>query len=84
VTTTLRNIHRLMTARQSVLLADGRSGKIVRVDTVFPANDTVVSVWVDSGEPSPESGRRHEIGPGVAKVSLADVVGPARDGKSSG
>lgn len=53
-----------MNERRRVVLADGRTGKIVRVDTVFPANDTTVTVWTDT--PS---------GPGVAKVQLDDVVG---------
>lgn len=53
-----------MNDRRRVLLADGRTGKIVRVDTVFPANDTTVTVWTDA-----------ESGPGVAKVRLDDVIG---------
>jgi hypothetical protein len=48
-----------------VLLTDGRVGKVVRVDTLFPGNATTVTVWTDSRSP------------GVAKVSLADVVGEA-------
>jgi hypothetical protein len=55
-----------MNDRRSVALSDGRAGKIVRVDTIFPANDTIVSIWV----PTPK-------GPGVAKVNLSDVVGLA-------
>ncbi len=62
--TTLRHIHRYMNDRRRVLLADGRTGKIVRVDTVFPANDTTVTVWMDE-----------ESCPGVTKVRLDDVVG---------
>ena len=49
-----------------VRLADGRVGKIVRVDTVFPDNDTTVTIWTDS-----------EGHPGVAKVHLEEVVGLA-------
>lgn len=48
-----------------VQLTDGRVGKIVRVDTLFPGNATTVTVWTSSN------------GPGVAKVALADVVGEA-------
>lgn len=66
--TTLRHIHRYMNDRRRVLLADGRTGKIVRVDTVFPANDTTVTVWTDS-----------DSGPGVTKVRLDDVVGVTSD-----
>lgn len=40
-------------------LEDGRVGKIVRVDTTFPANKTVVSVYTEDAQ-----------GPGIAKVSL--------------
>jgi hypothetical protein len=54
-----------MNDRARVVLADGRIGKIVRVDTVFPANDTTVTVWTETPQ-----------GPGVAKVQLEDVVGP--------
>jgi hypothetical protein len=64
--TSLRLIHRFMTDRCCVLLRDGRTGKIVRVDTVFPANTTTVSVWTDTPK-----------GPGVAKVGIDSVVGPA-------
>ncbi|MGC4090362.1 MAG: hypothetical protein QM756_21285 [Polyangiaceae bacterium] len=66
--TTIRHIHRFMNDRRRVVLADGRTGKIVRVDTVFPANDTTVTVWTDS-----------EPGPGVAKVRLDDVLGLVGD-----
>lgn len=43
-----------------VRLSDGRVGKIVRVDTTFPANRTEVSVY------TAEEGQ----GPGIAKVGL--------------
>ena len=65
----LRQIHQLMNERRLILLADGRTGKIVRVDTVFPGNDTQLTVWTASSE-----------GPGPAKilrVELKDVVGAA-------
>lgn len=63
--TTLRDIHRYMNEKRSVALQDGRTGKIVRVETFFPDNDTTVRVWTSDG-----------AGPGVVKVRLDDVVGP--------
>ena len=58
-----------MNERRQVLLADGRTGKIIRVDTTFPENDTKLTVWTaDSSSP------------GVAKVehfALSDVIGVA-------
>lgn len=62
---TLRHLHQLMNERRLVQLADGRIGKIVRVDTLFPGNATTVTVWTESN------------GPGISKVSLADVLGEA-------
>lgn len=59
---TLRHLHQLMNERRMIRLSDGRIGKIVRVDTLFPGNATTVTVWTDNG-------------PGIAKVSLAEVVG---------
>jgi hypothetical protein len=61
----LRHIHQYMTDRRRVLLNDGRTGKIVRIDTFFPEGGTTVSVWTET-----------EKGPGVAKVKLDSVVGP--------
>ena len=46
-----------------VRLADGRVGKIVRVDTTFPANKTEVSVYTLGAQ-----------GPGIAKVDRKSVV----------
>lgn len=66
MSTTLRTIHRYMTDRQPVVLSDGRTGRIVKVDTVFPTNTTTVSVWTDAPRPS------------VAKVALTSVLGPAK------
>jgi len=60
---TLRYIHQLMNERRMVQLSDGRVGKVVRVDTLFPGNATTVSVWTASNSP------------GVAKVALSDIVG---------
>ena len=54
-----------MNDRRTVRLSDGRIGKVVRVDMMFPDNATTVSVWTDSKAP------------GIAKVSLSDVVGEA-------
>ncbi len=54
-----------MTDRRRVLLDDGRTGKIVRVDTIYPGGNTEVSIWTEDKQ-----------GPSVAKVDLARVVGP--------
>ena len=65
----LRHVHQIMNERRPVVLSDGRTGKIMRVDTWFPENETKVTVWTADGN-----------GPGVAKVErvrLADVVGSA-------
>jgi hypothetical protein len=55
----------MMNERRSVQLLDGRIGKVVRVDTLFPSNATTVTVWTGTKTP------------GVAKVTLADIVGEA-------
>lgn len=55
-----------MTDRRGVLLGDGRTGKIVRVDTEFPGGMTTVFVWTETTK-----------GPAVAKVTLDSVLGPA-------
>ena len=63
----LRHIHQIMNERRTVQLADGRTGKIMRVDTFFPGNDTKVTIWTADSS-----------GPGLAKVErveLKDVVG---------
>jgi hypothetical protein len=70
--TDLRHLHRCMTDRRQVLLQDGRTGKIVRVDTRFPENETTVSVWTTT-----------PLGPGVAKVALKEVLGPTSDKESA-
>jgi hypothetical protein len=56
---TLRHLLKLQDERSVVRLQDGRVGKIVRVDTTFPANRTEVSIYTDG-----------ERGPGIAKVGL--------------
>lgn len=61
----LRHIHRYMADRRGVVLEDGRTGKIVRVDTVFPEGETTVSVWAEG-----------DRGPRVAKIRLDRIVGP--------
>jgi len=65
----LRHIHQIMNERGLVRLADGRTGKILRVDTLFPQNDTEVTVWTPD-----------RSGPGLAEIErfkLKDVVGSA-------
>jgi hypothetical protein len=66
----LRRVHQLMNERRRVQLDDGRTGKIVRIDTFFPEGHTTVSVWTGTG-------------PGIAKVDLEHVVGPAQDAQSA-
>ena len=61
----LRRIHGYMADRRGVLLSDGTSGKIVRVETVLPRGRTMVSVWVEGSQ-----------GPRLAKVELGSIVGP--------
>jgi hypothetical protein len=63
---TLRLIHQYMTDRRQVLLEDGRIGKIVRVDTSFPAQTSLVSVWTSDADDPP-----------VTRVDVAQIVGPA-------
>jgi hypothetical protein len=55
-----------MSLRRRVLLDDGRTGRIVRIDTKYPANETTVSVWTDTQD-----------GPGLAKIDVSRVVGLA-------
>ena len=66
----------MMTERRMVRLSDGRVGKIVRVDTLFPDNATVVSVWTDSNQYGPLSTGAVSR-PGISKVSLTEIVGEA-------
>lgn len=61
---TLRRVQELQDRRSVVRLADGRVGKIIRVDTTFPANKTEVSVYTMGA-----------LGPGVARVSLELLTG---------
>lgn len=71
---TLRHLHQLMNERRMVRLADGRVGKIVRVDTMFPDNATIVTVWTDSNDNGPLS-TGPASGPGISKVPMTDIVG---------
>ena len=83
---TLRHIHQLMNERRMVQLADGRVGKVVRVDTTFPDNATTVTVWTTSNDAyTPVSTSDRPSGPGISKVSLSDVVGevPSQAQKSA-
>jgi hypothetical protein len=57
---TLRHVQALQDQGSAVKLDDGRIGKIVRVDTLFPQNTTEVSVYYTEGA----------HGPGIAKVGL--------------
>ena len=79
---TLRNIHQLMNERRMVRLSDGRVGKVVRVDTTFPDNTVTITVWTNTNaDGSPVSSGPLSTGPlsgpGISKVSLAEVVGEA-------
>jgi hypothetical protein len=83
--TTLRHIHRYMNERRAIVLADGRIGKIARVDPFFPKNETVVTVWLkDTSDPAAlssvggvPSSMTSSAASGLVKVGLADVIGPA-------
>jgi hypothetical protein len=66
----------MMNERRMVRLSDGRIGKIVRVDTLFPGNATTVTVWTDSNDDGPLS-TGPVSGPGISKVSITDIVGEA-------
>ncbi|HEX6764802.1 MAG TPA: hypothetical protein VF103_04975 [Polyangiaceae bacterium] len=86
---TLRQVHRIMNERRFVLLGDGRVGKITRLDTFFPKNETVVTVWLTDGSDAAIGSSRGGVMPpsmaspsdnslsGLVKVGLDDVVGAA-------
>ncbi len=79
---TLRHVHQLMNERRMVQLVDGRVGKVVRVDTTFPDNTTTLTIWTNSNTDSdPVSASpvstRPVSGPGIAKVTLSEVLGEA-------
>ena len=83
----LRHIHQMMNERRMVQLADGRIGKVVRVDTTFPGNTTTVSVWTGTSSDlvaspfsssSPvSSSAASSSAPGLAKVALTEILGEA-------
>lgn len=73
---TLRHLHQMMNERRMVRLSDGRIGKIVRIDTLFPDNATTVTIWTDSNDDGPLS-TGPVSGPGISKVSITDIVGEA-------
>jgi hypothetical protein len=67
-----------MNERRMVQLADGRVGKVVRVDTTFPDNATTVTVWTKENEASRAvNASGPASGPGITKVSLTDILGDA-------
>jgi hypothetical protein len=66
----------MMNERRMVRLSDGRIGKIVRVDTLFPDNATTVTIWTDSNDDGPLS-TGPVSGPGISKVSITDIIGEA-------
>lgn len=75
---TLRQVHGYMNQRHTVVLKDGRTGKISRVDTFFPKNETIVTVWLkDETEAAIGSSRASTATPtsGLVKVGLDDVAG---------
>jgi hypothetical protein len=58
----LRHIHQIMNERGNVRLADGRTGKIMRVDTLFPDHEVKVTVWTSD-----------RMRPGLAKVESVEL-----------
>jgi hypothetical protein len=59
----VRTMYAIMASRKPVMLEDGRTGLITRVDTSFPEAETTVHVWT-----------RTEQGPGLAKVNAKTVT----------
>ena len=76
---TLRQIHRYMNERRTVVLIDGRTGKISRVDTFFPSNETIVTVWLKDGADvaagSSGGGAPSSVVSGLVKVGLGEIAG---------
>lgn len=66
----VRRLRKFMADRRRVLLDDGRQGEIVRIETAFPDQRTLVSVW---------TGTRT----GLAKVSSEAIVGEAPAAESA-
>jgi hypothetical protein len=56
-------MYAIMASRKPVMLSDGRTGVITRVDTSFPEEETTVHVWMKAAE-----------GPGLAKVNAKTVT----------
>ena len=57
----VRTMYAIMASRKPVMLSDGRTGVITRVDTSFPEQETTVHVWTAEG-------------PGLAKVNAKTVT----------
>ncbi len=57
-----------MTRRRRVLLDDGTTARIIRLDTRFPSQQTIALLWHEADE-----------GPGMAKVDVSRIVGPVED-----
>jgi hypothetical protein len=57
-------LHKYMVDRRKVVLVDGRTGRILRLDTAFPGRRVVASIWTDGAD-----------GPAVAKVDVEQIVG---------
>ena len=64
--TTLHELREAMMARRCVMLDDGRTGTIVRLDTDYPDFKTTVSLRTSAA---------HDTG--LAKVDMARIVGLA-------
>ena len=77
----LRDVHRYMNERRTVVLIDGRTGKISRLDTFFPSNETIVTVWLKDGADvalgSSRGGAPSSVVSGLVKVGLDQIAGPA-------
>ncbi len=59
----VRTMYALMASRKPVMLSDGRTGVITRVDTSFPEDETTVHVWMKTPD-----------GPGLAKVNARTIT----------
>ncbi len=66
--TKLHELREYMMARRCVLLDDGRTGIIVRLDTDYPDFRTTVSLRTSKGRE-----------PALAKVDMARIVGLASE-----
>ena len=60
----LRQIHAYMTSGRRVILDDGTTGRISRLDTTFPERRTIASFWADSA-----------AGPVKCRVDVQRIVG---------